>query len=320
MAAINGIHHVSAITGDAQRNVDFYTTVLGLRMVKKTVNFDDPGTYHFYYGDETGTPGTLLTFFAWTNARRGRQGAGQTGAIAFAVPQESLDYWAERLRTHGVTVGERTARFGDDVLPFVDPDGQPLELIPQAGVEDLPAWGNGPVPAEYAVRGFHSVTLWESDPTQTERLLTEVFGFERVAQESKRTRYQTGDGGIGTRVDILNVPDAEWAISGAGTVHHVAWRTPDDDQQLEWMATLRTLGLNVTPVQPRFYFNSIYFREPGGVLFEIATDPPGMLVDEPLETLGQTLKLPPWYENQRAVIERQLPALRVPASEGGPRD
>ena len=320
MASLNGIHHISAITGDAQRNVDFYTTVLGLRMVKKTVNFDDPGTYHLYYGDETGTPGTLLTFFAWTGARRGRQGAGQTGAIAFAVPPGSLDYWAKRLDEHGVTVSERSARFGDEVLLFMDPDGQPLELIPQAGVETLPAWGDSPVPSEYAVRGFHSVTLLESDPTITDRLLTEVFGFEQVGQEGSRTRYLAADGGLATRVEIMRVPDSEWAVGGSGTVHHVAFRTPDDDQQLEWVASLRALGLNVTPVQPRFYFNSIYFREPGGVLFEIATDPPGMTIDEPLETLGQSLKLPPWYESQRDVIERQLPPLRVPSVQGNPRD
>ncbi|WP_119069713.1 ring-cleaving dioxygenase [Aggregatilinea lenta] len=319
MATLTGIHHISAITGDVQRNVDFYTTVLGLRMVKKTVNFDDPGTYHLYYGDETGTPGTLLTFFGWTGARRGQQGAGQTGAIAFAVPPGSLDYWDARLREHDVIVGERSARFGDDVLAFVDPDGQPLELIPQPGVETLPTWGDGPVPSEQAIRGFHSVTLWESDPTQTERLLTEVFGFERTGQEGSRTRYLAADGGIGTRVEIMSVPGSEWAVGGSGTVHHVAFRTPDDAQQLEWMTSLRALGLNVTPVQPRFYFNSIYFREPGGVLFEIATDPPGMTVDEPLETLGQALKLPPWYESQRAVIEQQLPPLRQPSVEGDPR-
>ena len=308
---IRGIHHITAIASDPQRNLDFYTSVLGLRLVKLTVNFDDPGTYHFYFADEKGRPGSVLTFFPWPGARRGRPGNGQVSAVAFSVPSGALGYWHERLRAQGVSVAEMYERFGEAVLPLRDPDGLLLELVAHDESASLPAWESGPVPAEHAIRGFHHATLWEKDSARTAQLLTETFGFRPVHDDGARFRFASQEW-PGRLVDVLNRPDGQPGNMGAGAVHHIAWRTPDDEQQLNWRRTLIGLGYGVTPVKDRQYFHSIYFREPGGVLFEIATDSPGFTLDEPVAELGTALKLPPWLEESRPRIEQALPDLSLP--------
>lgn len=317
-AKIPGIHHVTALAGDPQQNVDFYVGLLGLRLVKLTVNFDDTTTYHLYYGDGIGTPGTIMTFFPWPGARRGRRGAGQTTTTAFSVPADALDYWRDRLAGPGVYVEEPTTRFGDRVLTFYDPDGLRLEIV--ANREDTRnGWREGPVPHEYAIRGFHGVELSERSLERTATLLAERLGFRLVGQDGNRTRYEVGDGGPGSLVDVVEQPGEQLGIVAVGTVHHIAWRTPDDAQQVAWRESLDRAGYNVTPVMDRQYFHSIYFREPGGVLFEIATDQPGFDKDEPVEQLGTDLKLPPWLEPVRARIEEALPTLNVPGIGALPR-
>ncbi|WP_132059820.1 ring-cleaving dioxygenase [Halorussus amylolyticus] len=303
---VHGIHHVTAIAGDPQANADFYTEVLGLRLVKRTVNFDDTTTYHLYYGDETGTPGTILTFFPFGNARGGRPGRGQATATGFVVPEGAIDYWADRLESEGLDVDDPEERFGETVVGFRDPDGQPLELI--AGDSDIEPWADGPIPEEYAVQGFHGVTLHTRDPDVTGSVL-EAMGYEREAEEDDpeggdRVRYRT-DAERATVVDLLT-REGERAAPGIGTVHHVAFRTPDDDSQMAWRDRLSEAGLSVTPQKDRQYFRSIYFREPGGVLFEIATDPPGFTRDESVTDLGTDLKLPSWLEGDRERIEQSL--------------
>lgn len=305
-----GLHHVTAITAVPQENVDFYCGVLGLRLVKLTVNFDDPGSYHLYYGDERGRPGTIMTFFAWPGAPRGRVGPPQLTATAFAVPVDSMAYWAARLHAHLAAVQPAQTRFGEPVLSFADPDGLRLELVGAAAPGgDTPA--AGPVPAAHAIRGFHGVTLAEEGYEQTARLLTGELGFRADGEEGNRFRYRAG-GEFAAVVDLLCVPDARRGSMGAGVVHHVAFRTPDDEQQEAWRARIARRDYNVSPVMDRTYFHSIYFREPGGVLFEIATDPPGFTVDEAAEALGTQLRLPPWLEPHRAELERALPPLGLP--------
>ncbi|GAB4442838.1 MAG: ring-cleaving dioxygenase [Anaerolineae bacterium] len=315
---IHGIHHVTAIAGDPQRNLDFYTHVLGLRLVKLTVNFDDPGTYHFYFGDVTGGPGTIMTFFPWANARRGRIGNGQVGATAFSIPDGSTGYWQERLKQFGVTTSRPDTRLEEEALVLADPDGLRLELVAHADDPDVTPWGDGPVPAANAIRGFHSVALWEAALEPTARLLTDTLGFEQVASQGNRTRFRMSGTRPGQLVDVIHRPDAPHGIGGAGTVHHVAWRTPSDEEELAWQRDIRAAGYNITPVQDRQYFHSIYFREPGGVLFEIATDPPGFTFDESVAQLGSGLKLPPWLEAQRGQIERILPQLQRPEVHHAP--
>jgi glyoxalase family protein len=294
--------------------VDFYTNTLGLRMVKLTVNFDDPSTYHLYFGDERGSPGTLLTFFPWPGAAQGQRGTGQVAATTFAVPEGALDYWEDRLRQRGTTVFERQRRFGEEVLAFLDPDWMQLELVARPGADTAAPWERGGVPPDYAIRGFASVTMWEKDPTSSLDLLTGTMGFQLVGEDGPRVRLQAPSAGAGALVDLLHLPDGERGWGGAGTVHHVAWRTPNDAEQLAWRQDIDDLGLRVTPVIDRQYFRSIYFREPGGVLFEIATDPPGMDWDEPVEALGTRLRLPTWLEPQRAEVEASLPALVLPGN------
>ncbi|MFP3941752.1 MAG: ring-cleaving dioxygenase [Thermoanaerobaculia bacterium] len=310
-APIAGIHHVTAIATDPRRTLDFYTRVLGLRLVKRTVNFDDPGTYHLYFGDDLGRPGTVLTFFPWPLARRGIRGVGQATATAFSVPAGSLGFWQERLRGEGVAVEEPAERFGgEEGFAFQDPDGLKLELVAHEGADERPGWGRGPLPAEHAIRGFHSVTLSEQGYQATAELLTQVLGFRLVAEEGSRSRFEAGDGGPGARVDVHCAPSAPFGRVAAGSVHHVAWRVADEEAQAAWRERLAARGLNVTPVLDRQYFRSIYFREPGGVLFEIATDRPGFTLDESPDALGEALKLPPWLEPRRAEIEDALPELR----------
>ncbi|MBA8824675.1 glyoxalase family protein [Saccharopolyspora lacisalsi] len=310
-----GLHHVTAIATDPQRNADFYHAVLGLRLVKTTVNFDAPDTYHLYFGDESGQPGTLITFFPWPSAPRGRRGAGQTTTVAFSVPQGSLGWWQHHLRELATHVGAPATRGDEETLTVYDPDGLALELVTQPESDPRPPWNQGPIPPEHAIRGLHSVTLTEVSHEHTAELFTDTLGFRLLHESSARFRFTTGHGGSGAMVDLLCSPEAPQGLVAAGTVHHIAWRTPDETQQTSWRTTLVDRGLNVTPILDRRYFQSIYFREPGGVLLEIATDSPGFTVDEPLMELGRALKLPPWLEPTRAEIERELPTLRVPGPD-----
>jgi glyoxalase family protein len=307
-----GIHHVTAIADNPQKNVDFYSGILGLRLVKKTVNFDDPGSYHLYYGDAAGNPGTIMTFFSWPGAYRGRIGTSQVSTTSFAVPEDSLGYWVERLVEHGVRFEQPKKRFDETVLAFEDPDGLAVELVARPGRDGGEAPG-GPVPGEHAIRGISGVTLSEQSGKATTDFLTNLLGFEKVEEEDGRMRYLTTSSG-GSFADVLVRPDGAAGRVAVGTVHHVAWRAPDDETQEEWREELLYHGFDVTPVLDRVYFHSIYFREPGGVLFEIATDPPGFAVDE--EHLGESLKLPPWLEEDRERIEQSLPPVRQPQRKG----
>ena len=306
-----GIHHITAIAGDPQRNLDFYTGLLGLRLVKLTVIFDDPESYHLYYGDALGHPGSILTFFAWPGARAGREGAGQINQIALSVPPDALAFWRERLQRAAVAAAETTTGFDERALTFRDPDGLALMLVAAQG-DSRPAWEAGPVPAQSAIRGTYAVTLWEEQPAGTAQLLTETMGLRHLTQAGDVARYAFGAGAPGALVDVRATAGTPRGQVAVGSVHHVAWRTPDDAEQLEWRAKLLTRGAHVSPVMDRDYFHSIYYREPGGVLFEIATEPPGFATDETPATLGTGLKLPAWLEPQRPAIERGLPPLRLP--------
>lgn len=305
-----GIHHVTAIAGDPQQNVDFYAGVLGLRLIKVTVNFDDPGTYHLYYGDEVGRPGTLLTFFPWPGAARGRRGTGQVTAVAFSIPAQAIDYWIDRLKRQTIDVRGPIAWFDEQVLAFDDPDGLPLELVAGPQADARTPWAGGPVPPASAIHGISTVTLTEAACEETAAFLTDTLGCGLVQREGSRVRFRMGAGGPGALVDVLCLPKPARGRVAVGSVHHVAWRTPDDESQRAWRQELATRGLDVTPVVDRQYFHSIYFREPGGVLFEIATDLPGFTVDEPAERLGTRLRLPPHLEPMRREIEQRLPPLR----------
>ena len=314
---IPGIHHVTAIASDPQANFDFYARVLGLRLVKKTVNFDDPKTYHFYFGDARGRPGTLMTFFPWPGAHRGVAGAGQASATAFAVPRGALGYWAERLPRHGVDV-DTAERADGEVLKLADPDGLRLELVERDDLGAWQSWTLGPVPGRQAIAGINGVTLAEADPEATAAFLTGQLGFRALDPAGSRLRFAAGDGGAGTRVDLVTAGASRGRIA-AGSVHHVAFRLADDDAQSRWRDGLAAGGVAVTPVQDRCYFHSIYFREPGGVLFELATDPPGFGVDEAPEELGTGLRLPDFLEPSRPAIEGSLVPLdtAVPAAVAG---
>jgi glyoxalase family protein len=310
---IRGLHHVTAIAGDPQRNLDFYVGLLGLRFVKRTVNFDDPSTYHFYFGDQRGTPGTILTFFPWPGARRGIRGTGQIEATAFAISPHSAGYWLERFKQHHVTAERTPPRFGEEVIQLTDPDGLLIELIASSSHGEIEPWTNGPVPAEHAARGFHSVSAALEGYERTARLLTESFGYRLIDQSGNRFRFVSPDNSApGRIIDLLCLPDKGMGRVAAGSVHHIAFRAKDNAEQLQWREHLVDLGYNVTPVIDRTYFHSIYFREPGGVLFEIATEPPGFTLDEKLEELGAHLRLPSWMESARSEIEKILPPIQVP--------
>jgi catechol 2,3-dioxygenase-like lactoylglutathione lyase family enzyme len=306
------IHHVTAIAGDPQRNLDFYTSVLGLRLVKLTVNFDDPGSYHLYFGDELGRPGSILTFFPWPDGRRGRQGTGQVGTVSLAIPPASLGYWVERLVQHGIKFDGPARRFDEQVLGFSDPDGLLLELVATPRVERVLPWADGPVPAEHAVRGVHGATIWEDGERGTAEFLTEQLGYRAAGEEGNRLRFESAAEGVGTVVDLRRVPGFWAGATGVGTVHHVAFRAASDEAQLEQRARIQQAGTDTTPVVDRQYFHSVYFREPGGVLFEIATDAPGFTLDEPAAELGTHLQLPPMYQSMRDRIAQALPPVRLP--------
>ena len=307
---IPGIHHVTAIGGDPQENLDFYTGVLGLRLVKTTVNFDDPTTYHLYYGDATGSPGTIMTFFPWPGARRGRRGTGQATVIQFAVPRGSLEFWHARLTQERVRTDVLRARMGERYLACFDRDGLKLELVETETPTAAMPWERGSVPQEYAIYGFRGVTLELDGYESTARLLTEVMGFTDVVEEQERFRFSVGRGQ--QVVDLLCKPGDRPGVVSVGTVHHVAWRVTSDQDQVAWRERLLEASQNVTPPLDRRYFRSIYFREPGGVLFEMATDGPGFATDESAAELGMTLQLPPWLEEHRVGIEAALPAIRRP--------
>lgn len=304
----NGIHHVTAIAGPARRNVDFYTRTLGLRLVKKTVNFDDPGTYHLYYGDEAGAPGTIITFFPWENVAPGRMGVGQTQETLFRIPEGAIGYWTHRFLEQGVFHAGLSKRFGETVLSFKDPDGMGLALVAVPGAEAEPAWQGSEVPVEHAIRGFHGVSLLLADATPTGAILTDVFGFAETAREGAHVRYAVAGTAVGGIVDIRVAGDFPAGRMGGGSVHHIAFRAADDAAQEEMVRKLaQQHRIATTEQKDRNYFRSVYFREPGGILFEIATDDPGFAADEPTSTLGQALKLPRFLERHRPEIEAVLP-------------
>jgi glyoxalase family protein len=339
---IFGIHHVTAITSDPQRNIDFYANYLGLRFVKLTVNQDDPTSYHLYYGDELGRPGTILTFFHWPDAPRGHRGTSEVIAISFLIPENSINYWIDRLKSKQTEFRGPYKRFDDSeqVITLHDPDGLELELVAHKSAEGRSAniWKEGPIPIEHAIRGFYSVTLSEEGYERTASVLTDELGFIPTREDGSRFRYEIATtaaetsavtqeeeeqqeieerrgGGRANIVDVLCLPYTQQAVIGIGSVHHVAWRTPTDEQQKILRHNIVRAGLNATPVIDRFYFHSVYFREPGGILFEIATNPPGFAIDEKAEDLGTRLVLPPWLESMRKDLEKVLPRVYLPKKE-----
>ncbi|HTJ79840.1 MAG TPA: ring-cleaving dioxygenase [Rariglobus sp.] len=305
-----GLHHITSIASDPQQNVDFYAGLLGLRLVKKTVNFDDPSAYHLYYGDETGTPGSIVTFFYWPGLEaRGRLGTGQNTAIVFSAPAGSLDFWQQRLQGNAVAA-ERRTRFGEDVVAFADPDGIPVEIVAVADDARTGWLGNG-IAAEHALRGLHTAQLTVRVALPTEKLITDTMGYHLVSREGNRARFEAAaGGGSGHYIDVIADDSVAPGFGGAGTIHHIAWSVPDDATQLVMQNHLHAAGYHVSDVRDRNYFNSIYYRERGGILFEIATATPGFPVDEPVETLGTALKLPAQFERARAQLERLLPPLQ----------
>ncbi len=333
---ILGIHHVTAITSDPQRNIDFYTSNLGLRLVKLTVNQDDPTSYHLYYGDDLGRPGTILTFFHWPNIPKGHRGTGEVSAVAFLIPENSINYWIDRFKDKKIEFRGPYKRFeNEQVITFHDPDGLELELVAHNsanGNKTANIWKEGPIPIEHAIRGFYSVTLSEEGYERAASVLTDQLGFVSTRQDGNRFRYeipttslssssneqkeeQEENAGGANIVDIVCLPSTWQAAIGIGSVHHIAWRTPTDEQQMVLRKNIVKAGLNATPVIDRLYFHSVYFHEPGGVLFEIATNPPGFTVDEKVEELGTHLTLPKWLEPMRKDLERVLLPVRVPMKE-----
>lgn len=308
--APHGLHHVTAIASDPQGNVDFYTRALGLRLVKQTVNFDAPDTYHLYYGDEVGNPSTILTFFPWRGVAAGRQGSGLTTATAFSVPPESIGWWQRHLTGLGLDVDGPRTRDGEEVLTVSDPDGLVIDIVAAPG-DARSGWdGVAAIPAEHAVRGLHSVTMSERLPERTAALLSGLLGMQLDGEDGDRARFAMAGGGAGAVVDVA--ADARpRGLQAGGTVHHIAFRAPDKPTQALWRRELVEAGLHVTEIVDRQYFTSIYFHEPGGVLLEIATDAPGFAIDEPLLELGRSLKLPPWLEPSREQIAAALGPLRV---------
>lgn len=306
---ILGLHHITAIADSAKSNLDFYTKVLGLRLLKKTVNFDDPGTYHLYYGDEVGTPGTILTFFPYEGARRGRVGTGMASHIGYAVPEESFDFWIKRLEEHSVKFSQPAEKFGEQYIALQDPDGLQLELVIPKNEDTRQPWETKEVKANVATRGFHSVTLTLRSVKQTAQVLTELLGYKLLEQEGNHHRYITDAVEHAAIIDLIEEPSGNRGDGGAGTNHHIAFRVKDEETLMRFREKIASSGLNITDKIDRNYFYSLYFREPGGVLFEIATDNPGFAIDEPVDKLGSSLLLPPQYEAHRARIEAALPKL-----------
>jgi glyoxalase family protein len=309
-ATVKGLHHVTAISGSAQRNVDVYAKLFGLRFVKKTVNFDDPTVYHLYYGDRVGSPGTALTFFPWERMGRGRGGVGETSLVQYAVPEGSLGFWRERLEATGTPLSGPSEAFGEERLIFEDPDGLKGALVAVPG-DSTTVWSTPEVDATMALRGFHGVDLALADHTATAEVLTGLLDYREVGREGNARRYVAAGHVMARVVDIVELPGGPPALQGAGSVHHIAFRVSDRSAQAEVRARVAAAGLGITPQIDRNYFFSVYFRSPGGVLFEVATDEPGFTVDEPVETLGRDLKLPRQHEHLRAHLERTLPPLAL---------
>ena len=306
---IRGLHHITAIAGDAQRNYEFYTKIFGARLVKKTVNFDDPGTYHFYYGDEVGTPGSILTFFPWEGTRPGRTGTGMATEIGYSVPTDSLDFWKKRFDEFTIKYQEINERFGEKYLQFADPDGLLINLVVPAKEDTRRPWVTKEVNEEVAAKGFHSVVLSLKTIDRTARVLTDIFGYTQVGEDGNRFRLATDAIDTANFVDLEELKDGQPGLNAAGTNHHVAFRVNDEEVLMHFREKVLSAGLNITEKIDRNYFYSLYFREPGGVLFEIATDNPGFAVDEPVSELGTHLKLPAQYEPGRKRIEEVLPVL-----------
>ncbi len=307
---ILGLHHITAIAGDPQQNFDFFTKVLGLRMVKKTVNFDDPKTYHFYFGDEVGTPGSILTFFPWPRVRKGHTGAGMATEISYAVPDGSLDFWKSRFEENNVRHQEISEKFGEKFLAFEDPDGLNLELTVPDHIDNRKGWITKEVEAHKALKGFHSVALTLNVISRTAKVLEDIFEYEFEKQENNRHRFRTDAVENAGIVDLIEAPNAAPGINAGGTNHHVAFRVKNEEILMNFREKVLQKGFQITDKINRDYFFSLYFREPGGVLFEIATDNPGFSIDEPVGSLGSSLKLPKQYEDARAQIEKILPDLK----------
>lgn len=302
-----GLHHITAIAGDAKRNFNFYANILGLRFIKKTVNFDDPGTYHFYFGDETGSAGTILTFFPWGEGiPQGRRGAGMATEIGYSVPKGSLEFWAERFEKYNVIYNKPAERFGERYLTFLDPDGLKLELIESNTPDNRKPWETDEVKADFATRGFHNVTITLNNISGTAGILTEVFGYKLISQDVNRYRYATNAVENAAIVDLVELKEEKRGHVANGSVHHVAFRVKNDEVLMHFREKIASRGISITPQIDRNYFHSLYFREPGGVLFEIATDNPGFMIDESVEELGKNLKLPAQYESRREDIEAHL--------------
>lgn len=306
-----GIHHVTAFVRNAQETVDFYSGVLGLRLVKKTINFDAPEVYHLYFGNEGGSPGTIITFFPWATSRKGRIGGGQVGITTYAVPVGALDFWKARLSKLGISY-QLTSRFNEDYVQLEDPDGLLLELVEREAGQDS-KWSFGGVPAEKAVKGFGGAILYSTAPSQTAKVLVDVMGLKKVGEDAAYARFQAA-GDLGNLIDV-NLAVMPLGVGGAGTVHHIAWRAKDEEDHALWRKIVEKNGLQPTPIIDRQYFNAIYFREEGGILFEIATDPPGFALDEPAAVMGEKLMLPEWFEEHRTQIEAGLPPLQVKVLE-----
>ncbi|HEY7059643.1 MAG TPA: ring-cleaving dioxygenase [Vicinamibacterales bacterium] len=312
MHPVRGLHHITAIAGPAQENLDFYAGILGMRLVKRSINQDDPGTYHLFYADAEGHPGTDLTFFPWAQMAPPRIGHGLAVEVALEVPADSLVWWGARLEKYGVTIGSIEERFGDKVLPVTDSHGLRLALTESARHlrRRFTPWDASVIPPERQIRGLYGAQLWERESAATTEFLTSVLGFERLASDGGWTRYGFADApGI---LDVRDTPDARRGAWGVGSVHHLAWAVADEDEQLRIRAQVEAGGSRATPVIDRFWFKSVYFKEPGGVLFELATEGPGFAVDEDPSHLGETLVLPPWFEPARAEIARNLPPLKMP--------
>jgi len=306
---IKGIHHITAIAGNAQKNYDFYTRVLGLRMVKKTVNFDDPDTYHLYYGDKNGTPGTILTFFPWGQIAAGRRGARQATEIGYSVPEGSFDFWLKRFEANNIIYNKVAEKFGESYLTVLDPDGLKLELIAAKTKDARLPWETEEVKAENATKGFHNITITTNKMQPTADILTGVFGYRLLEQQVNRFRFITDAVDNANIVDLVEVAGEVAGHTAGGSVHHVAFRVANEEILMAYRDKIAALGLHITEKIDRNYFYSLYFREPGGVLFELATDNPGFAVDEPIDELGSHLMLPAQYEQYRADLEKSLPKL-----------
>lgn len=304
--AITGLHHITAISGNAKKNYDFYTRIMGLRFVKKTVNFDDPHTYHFYYGDKTGSPGTILTFFPWEDIMAGRRGTHMATEIGYSIPEGSINFWLKRLDAANIIYNKPSSKFGEIYLTFLDPDGLKIELTVPEKTDDRVPWETAEVSAENATRGFHHVTLTLDDIQATADLLVSVFGYELIKHHANRYRFASPAGDTANYIDLVEAKGELHGHVAGGSIHHIAFRMKDDAMELHYREKLEALGLNATPQLDRKYFRSVYFREPGGVLFELATDTPGFTVDESVDELGTHLMLPAQFEPQRAEIEQKL--------------